>query len=141
MLGLGITWIPKEDAFSFQVGEIPGEPSTKRAILSIIARLFDPLDWASPVVIQAKILMQDLWLAKIDWDDRVDTSELGKLLSRTTQTLQIENSAMDWPHAVPQRNRAAWLRGRFATSLLRGRLFTRFKIVDRRVGIVNHGKV
>ncbi|XP_043271176.1 uncharacterized protein [Venturia canescens] len=68
---LGITWLPKEDAFSFQFGEIPPTRSTKRSVLSLIARLFDPLGWASPVIINAKILMQDLWLAKIDWDDSV----------------------------------------------------------------------
>ncbi|XP_043276020.1 uncharacterized protein [Venturia canescens] len=68
---LGITWLPKEDVFSFQFGEIPPTRSIKRSVLSLIARLFDPVGWASPVIINAKILMQDLWLAKIDWDDSV----------------------------------------------------------------------
>lgn len=73
---LGITWLPKEDAFSFQIAEIPETRSTKRSVLSLIARSFDPLGWASPVIINAKILMQDLWLAKIDWDDAVPPSLL-----------------------------------------------------------------
>jgi len=68
---LGITWLPKEDAFSFHVTDISNARSTKRTVLSLIARLFDPFGWASPVIIRAKILMQDLWLVKTDWDDAV----------------------------------------------------------------------
>ncbi|XP_057329785.1 uncharacterized protein LOC130670399 [Microplitis mediator] len=66
---LGITWHPHEDIFSFQ-GNISFKPAiTKRAILSEVAQLFDPLGLISPVIIRAKILMQQLWLEKIGWDD------------------------------------------------------------------------
>ncbi|XP_037908650.1 uncharacterized protein LOC119650147 [Hermetia illucens] len=41
----------------------------KRIILSETAQLFDPLGLISPVIVRAKILMQDLWLEKIGWDD------------------------------------------------------------------------
>lgn len=34
-----------------------------------MARLFDPLGWAAPVLIYAKIFMQDLWLSGCEWDD------------------------------------------------------------------------
>ncbi|XP_071580259.1 uncharacterized protein [Temnothorax nylanderi] len=32
------------------------------------ARLFDPLGWLAPVVVRAKILIQSLWLQRIEWD-------------------------------------------------------------------------
>jgi len=39
---------------------------TRRSILSFVAKLYDPL--AVPVVIIAKILLQELWLLRNDWD-------------------------------------------------------------------------
>lgn len=44
---------------------------TKRSVLSMVASLFDPLGWMAPVLIQARILLQDVWLAGLDWDDPI----------------------------------------------------------------------
>lgn len=65
---LGIAWNPNRDAFQFRFAPVYPPRLTKRVILSIIARLFDPLGWASPVVIYAKIVLQELWIRKIEWD-------------------------------------------------------------------------
>ena len=40
-------------------------------MLSQIAQLFDPLGLLGPVIVQAKITMQSLWLLKVDWDETV----------------------------------------------------------------------
>ncbi|XP_024870065.1 uncharacterized protein LOC112453509 [Temnothorax curvispinosus] len=67
---LGIKWNPIADAIQFEV-TISSVPETKRAILSTIAKIFDPLGWLTSMVITAKILMQQLWLIKCNWDDVV----------------------------------------------------------------------
>ena len=67
---LGVHWSPVQDRFQFSVTDLAefSSASTKRSILSNIARLFDPLGWLSPITVTAKILMQDLWLQKCEWD-------------------------------------------------------------------------
>jgi len=66
---LGISWTTQDDSFSYKISPLPGTTATKRSVLSTIARIFDPLGWATPVVIVAKILMQELWIRKCGWDD------------------------------------------------------------------------
>lgn len=65
---LGLSWSPTHDAFQFLIAPPSTARPTKRLVLSLISRLYDPLGWASPVVIKAKILMQELWLRRIEWD-------------------------------------------------------------------------
>ncbi|XP_020717202.1 uncharacterized protein LOC110118833 [Ceratitis capitata] len=61
--------------FHFNVQEMHVKPGyTKREVLSCVAKLFDPTGWLGPIVIEAKILMQDIWLTKIDWDDNIPRS-------------------------------------------------------------------
>ncbi|XP_065085542.1 uncharacterized protein LOC135707605 [Ochlerotatus camptorhynchus] len=72
---LGIVWEPENDAFRFDSAIQPRDaPPTKRSILSDIAKLFDPLGLIVPVVVRAKILMQELWLLSSDWDEPVPDS-------------------------------------------------------------------
>ncbi|XP_058456550.1 uncharacterized protein LOC131433948 [Malaya genurostris] len=69
---LGISWEPEADCLRFdsQIRTNPVLP-TKRSILSDIAKLFDPLGLIAPVIVRAKILMQELWLLSCGWDDPV----------------------------------------------------------------------
>lgn len=69
---LGVQWNPGADEFTYHVnlGEEKKEYS-KRNIVSEVAQLFDPLGWLAPVVILAKIQLQELWVAGLDWDETV----------------------------------------------------------------------
>ncbi|XP_043267646.1 uncharacterized protein [Venturia canescens] len=66
---LGLVWDPIKDVFRFNLQANFSSTITKRIALSETASLFDPLGFISPVIITAKIFMQELWLAKLQWDD------------------------------------------------------------------------
>lgn len=82
---LGLRWHPEEDSFSFSAKLGGLETFTKRAVLSLAARLFDPLGWLSPATIRAKILFQATWLLKLDWDEPLPPpmSDSGRTSRRT----------------------------------------------------------
>ena len=54
---------------------------SKRVILFEVAKLFDPLGFLSPVIVIAKLILQDLWQLAIQWDESLRTSILVGLLS------------------------------------------------------------
>ena len=66
---LSIFWIPIQDTYHFRIHLLEKSVLTKRSVLSLIARLYDPLGWVSPVVIIAKSYMQKLWLKSLSWDE------------------------------------------------------------------------
>lgn len=70
---LGLYWNPTLDQFSFHVDLPPPAKITKPQVLADSSKLFDPLGLLAPVIIQAKILFQRLWLVKTDWDDELPT--------------------------------------------------------------------
>ena len=68
---LGVSWDSRADTIATHV-ELPSAfVSTKRGILSDIARTFDVLGWISPVILQTKRLIQELWRLKLGWDEEV----------------------------------------------------------------------
>jgi len=69
---LGILWNPQRDCLVYRVA-IHQEASkvTKRSILAQIASFYDPLGLLGPVIVKAKILLQNLWKLQLTWDETV----------------------------------------------------------------------
>ncbi|XP_029675204.1 uncharacterized protein LOC115242804 [Formica exsecta] len=65
---LGLRWHPHEDSFAFSIPPLQLSTVTKRTVLSLTARLFDPMGWLAPTTVRAKIIIQATWLLRVDWD-------------------------------------------------------------------------
>ncbi|XP_011883695.1 PREDICTED: uncharacterized protein LOC105570855, partial [Vollenhovia emeryi] len=100
---LGIVWNPSRDVFTFTVTLDSAVPRCKRTILSTIARLYDPLGWATPVTVAAKILMQALWRSQLGWDQDLDPPLLKQwhLIYKNLVRLN-EVTLPRWTHSQPQ---------------------------------------
>ncbi|XP_065089502.1 uncharacterized protein LOC135710766 [Ochlerotatus camptorhynchus] len=76
---LGISWLPGEDVFCFSLslqGDLQGLVEgtiapTKRMMLSFVMKIYDPLGLVGSLIVQGKILIQEVWRAKVDWDQQI----------------------------------------------------------------------
>lgn len=66
---LGVQYDPAADAFTYRFSSEPAANITKRKVLSLIARTYDPCGWITPVIFKAKAFMQSLWLSGLSWDE------------------------------------------------------------------------
>ena len=72
---LGIEWNTVMDHFRLRISKLPQvDKITKRFLVSDVAKTFDVLGWYSPCTVKMKILFQQLWEMKIDWDEEVPDS-------------------------------------------------------------------
>ena len=67
---LGLQWCIETDTFTFKL-KIKEKPHTKRGMLSIISSVYDPLGFLAPLILPAKLLLQELCRQKCDWDDPI----------------------------------------------------------------------
>lgn len=76
---LGMNWIPLEDVFVFLFNQSQFEAdfhgitkvTTKRSLLSLVMKVFDPLGLIAPIVIQGRILLQKVWREGTNWDQLI----------------------------------------------------------------------
>ncbi|XP_068750786.1 uncharacterized protein [Montipora capricornis] len=73
---LGVVWNSHTDMFTLKVKPellLSQEPAmlSKRTILSQVARIYDPIGFASAFLIRAKIGLQELWEKGVGWDEKL----------------------------------------------------------------------
>ncbi|XP_011858336.1 PREDICTED: uncharacterized protein LOC105555899 [Vollenhovia emeryi] len=88
---LGHLWDTQHDAFCYTVGPLERHcKPTKRQVLSSIAQIFDPLGLIGPVIVRAKIFMQQLWQLQLSWDESLPS--------------QLHTQWVQWYHKIPHLN-------------------------------------
>ncbi|XP_018317371.1 uncharacterized protein [Mycetomoellerius zeteki] len=88
---LGLCWHSHSDTFTYASVPSSHKNITKRSVLSETAQIYDPLGLIAPVLIRAKILIQELWLLKIKWDSPLP-AELQDRWSAFKQQLRTLNN-------------------------------------------------
>ena len=70
---LALKWDPDIDTFVFRLAPLAEMASqllpTKRSVLKIIARIFDPLGLITPITTPLKVFLQKLFKQHLDWDE------------------------------------------------------------------------
>ena len=96
---LGLVWNNKDDMVKYKVEvEICGtqKPSvTKRNIPSQVAKICDPIGFAAPYLMKAKIGLQELWKKGLDWDDELSPSNQMKWLSYFQEMEQLNHISLE----------------------------------------------
>ena len=75
---LGLIWNVKLDTLSIPTKTFIDMQmaTTKRAVLTAIASIFDPLGLLTPATLHMKLFLQELWDRKMDWDDKLSFKEM-----------------------------------------------------------------
>jgi hypothetical protein len=89
---LGVRWNVTSDSLTLDVTDVAtaaqGLTPTKINVVSVVGRFYDPLGALSPVVIQFKILFQQLCELKVEWDQPIS----GELLSKWQSLIRMLQS-------------------------------------------------
>jgi hypothetical protein len=72
---LGVAWNVQNDAFGFRNNK-RNKAATRRGSLSDVSSMYDPLGFASPFILPAKRLLQQLCKDKVGWDEVVSPTRL-----------------------------------------------------------------
>ena len=69
---LGVPWNPISDSLMFDISELAQVSTTlqptKRNLVSLVGKFYDPLGFLAPVTIRFKMLFQKLCRDKMEWD-------------------------------------------------------------------------
>ena len=98
---LGVRWFVQTDELGFETKNL-NHPETKRGILSSVCSLYDPLGFAAPVALTARALIQDIWKAKLDWDQPLEEHFLKRWRSWTTQLSSLSELRIPRSYFPPE---------------------------------------
>ncbi|KAJ8723413.1 hypothetical protein PYW08_003325 [Mythimna loreyi] len=129
---LGLTWNSNEDVFQYTVELRPlTAPVTKRKVISEISRLFDPLGWLAPSIVQAKMFIQRLWLAGLEWDQAIPNNLLQEWLTYHNSLTSLMNIRIPRWMRHEDKNVVTELHGFSDASKLAYAAVVYFRVVDQ----------
>ena len=83
---LGIVWDQKSDQITVQSLSKEIEDSK----LSCVSSIFDPLGIVTPALLEVKLLIQELWQQKLEWDDKIPIDLLEKWMQWKSSLDKLE---------------------------------------------------
>ncbi|XP_015119016.1 uncharacterized protein LOC107042471 [Diachasma alloeum] len=90
------------DTFHYKAKNFNGDTITLRVILSQITQIYDPLGLIALVIITAKILIQELWLLKLNRNDPLPEDYKGRWKSFREQLQHLSSlTILRWLHLTP----------------------------------------
>ena len=98
---LGIEWDAEGDELRFTFEDLD-KPNTRRGLLSTIASTFDPLGLISPLILNAKILLQNLCREKKDWDQMLEGEQLSNWIAWKDRMRKL--NSMKFPRCIKENN-------------------------------------
>ncbi|UYV82908.1 hypothetical protein LAZ67_22001344 [Cordylochernes scorpioides] len=99
---LGILRDPSLNSFTIRVKPPDIQVYSKRPLLSLIARIYDPLGWMAPLVIIFKIMLRKLWAKGCNWDERLPECIQWQLTGIEGDINQLNKISI--PRYIPCRN-------------------------------------
>ena len=97
---LGVVWNSHTDMFTLKVKPellLSQEPATlsKRTILSQVARIYDPIGFASAFLIKAKIGLQELWEKGVGWDEKLPSETQEKWTNLFQEMMSLNDTSFE----------------------------------------------
>ena len=106
---LGVKWMPENDSFCFNPKPLVGmaraitDRVTKRQLSSLSSKIFDPMGLLAPVVLQFKMLFQQLWIRVANWDDPVPEDINTDWRAAMESLLHLQQLSIPrWTGALPE---------------------------------------
>ena len=111
---LGLSWVPREDVFKFHVKlnlsgkskekdgakyisaenilQDPPKILTRRIVLSEISKIFDPLGFIVPVLLESKLLIRESWCTEgLSWDSPLPAEQTNRWIKFLTSLFDLES--------------------------------------------------
>ena len=104
---LGVRWNVSADRLVFNLEDIVCQVKdlkpTKRNVISIVGKFYDPLGFMAPIIIRFNMFFQELCEAKVNWDETLSGPILIKWQSlvqdlQTSQSISIPRCYFDGIH-------------------------------------------
>ena len=99
---LGLEWDPDSEKDTLNIAAVDEVecPTTKRGLLTCNAKIYDPLSVLSPVTVEVKRLLQDLWSDKRKWDEPLLPDKQTRTSKWFKQLKELKN--VKFPRQVAQ---------------------------------------
>ena len=97
---LGLCWNTKTDTLSLTPKQLRTNIAllTKRDVLQTSLLIYDPLGWATPVTIKAKIMLQYIWQSKLSWDEPLPNDINERWASILADLIELPKLAVPRPY-------------------------------------------